>query len=288
MESTPSTNNINNEATSKNKFGREIDIREVCGFLFSKIWIIALVTLCCIIIAFLYTRIITPMYSSSREVYVTNKNTNTNPSYNNNMSTTDIAVATQLTRSSEKIFKGYEFCSLVANELNNLSDVSEFLRSKDDTASAISFVDFYRGEIDADNIISYTSISSDEETCTIKLTITTASPELSAIISYVATASMQNYINDMNQANTIVIGCLDKSKGDNIPTSPSNIHPVRNMAICAVLGFVAICAILVCFFVFDDKIKVPDDIQKYLKINVLGEIPEIEEAWGERYEKDSN
>lgn len=278
MESTSSTNNINNETTIKNKSGREIDIREICGFLLSKIWIIALVTLCCIIIAFLYTRIITPMYSSSREVYVTNKNINTNPSYNGNMSPTDMEVARQLTRSSEKVFKSYEFSSLVANELNNLNDISSFLKSNDESAAAISFVDFYRREIDADDIISYTGVSSDEETCTIKLTITTASPELSTIISYVATASMQNYINGMNQANTIVISCLDKSKNDNIPTSPSNIHPIRNMVICAVLGFVAICAILICFFVFDDKIKVPDDIQKYLKINVLGEIPEIEEA----------
>ena len=281
MESTTNTNNINNENIAKSKSGREIDIREVCGFLFSKIWIIALVTLCCMIIAFLYTRIfITPMYSSNSEVYVINKNTGTNSSLpNNNMSTTDLSVAVQLTRSSEKIFKGYEFCSLVANELNNLDDVSSFFKSEE--IQAKKFTDFYYErfnvkKITPETVMSCISISSDEETCTVQLTVTTPSPELSAIISHTATACMQNHINDMNQANTIGIGYIDR--GGKVATSPSNIHPLRNMAICAILGFVVICAILICFFVFDDKIKVPDDIQKYLKINVLGEIPEIEEA----------
>ena len=116
----------------------------------------------------------------------------------------------------------------------------------------------------------------DEETCTVQLTVTTPSPELSAIISYTATACMEDYINVMNQANTIGIGALNK--GGEIAQSPSNRHPLRNMAIAAVIGFVVVCAILICFFVFDDKIKVPDDIQKHLKLNVLGEIPEIEEA----------
>ncbi len=277
MEST-TNNNITNE-TSKSKAGREIDIREVCGFLFSKIWIIALVTLCCMIVAFLYTRIfITPMYSTSSEVYVINKNvgSNTNPS---GVSQTDLNVAIQLTRSSKKIFKGYEFCSLVATELNNLEDVSSFFNSDD--IQAKKFTDFYFErfgvkKITPETVMSCISISSDEETCTVQLTVTTPSPELSAIISYTATSCMQNHINAMNQANTIGIGYIDR--GGRVATSPSNIHPLRNMAICAVLGFVVICAILICFFVFDDKIKVPDDIQKYLKVNVLGEIPEIEEA----------
>jgi N-acetylmuramoyl-L-alanine amidase len=57
----------------------------------------------------------------------------------------------------------------------------------------------------------------------------------------------------------------------------SNIHYFRNMAIGAILGFVVICAVLLAFYIFDDKIKTPDDIEKHLGLSVLGEIPEIEE-----------
>lgn len=276
MESTTNTTTLNNEQT-KAKSGRELDIREVCGFLFSKIWIIALVTLCCIIIAFLYTNIvITPMYSSKSEVYVMNKNVT-----NSNMSTADLTIAQQLTISSKKIFTCYEFCSLVANDLNNLEDVSSFLDTNPDEIKAKKFTDFYfenfkLNKITPETVMSCIGITSDEETCTVQLTVTTPSPELSAIISYTATACMEDYINVMNQANTIGIGALNK--GGEIAQSPSNRHPLRNMAIAAVIGFVVVCAILICFFVFDDKIKVPDDIQKHLKLNVLGEIPEIEEA----------
>ena len=49
------------------------------------------------------------------------------------------------------------------------------------------------------------------------------------------------------------------------------------MALSAVVAIIAVCAILLAFYIFDDKIKTPDDIEKHLGLSVLGEIPEIEE-----------
>ena len=57
----------------------------------------------------------------------------------------------------------------------------------------------------------------------------------------------------------------------------SNIHYFKNMALGAIISVVAICAILLAFYIFDDKIKTPDDIEKHLGLSVLGEIPEIED-----------
>ena len=85
---------------------------------------------------------------------------------------------------------------------------------------------------------------------------------------------MQEYINDNFKVDTIIVGRIDY---ESIPTSPSNINYFRNMALSAIVAVVAICAILLAFYIFDDKIKTPDDIDKHLELSVLGEIPEIEE-----------
>lgn len=282
MESNNTNLTVVEENNTKNKSGREIDIREVGGFLISKLWIIALVVLCCVIVAYLYTEIfITPMYSSSSRVYVSNKTISNQDGYNEDgVYGGDLTVAIQLTKSSEAIFTSYEFCSLVADKLNANENISSFFDNEKGSTFK-TFTEFYKAsfnveKITPETVMSCIRVSSDEDKCTVDLSVTTPSPELSAIISATATACMQEHINAINKSDTIVIGDLDK--GGRVSTSPSNKHPLRNMVICAVVGLILICAILVCFFIFDDKIKVPDDIQKHLKLNVLGEIPEIEEA----------
>ena len=85
---------------------------------------------------------------------------------------------------------------------------------------------------------------------------------------------MQDYINDNFKVDTISVGRIDY---ESVPTSPSNINYFRDMFLSAVVAAIAICAILLAFYIFDDKIKTPDDIEKHLGLSVLGEIPEIEE-----------
>jgi capsular polysaccharide biosynthesis protein len=58
--------------------------------------------------------------------------------------------------------------------------------------------------------------------------------------------------------------------------TPSNIHTARNAIIAALVGGILACAALVIIFIFDDKIKTPDDIDRYLGLGVLGVIPEID------------
>jgi len=68
------------------------------------------------------------------------------------------------------------------------------------------------------------------------------------------------------------------SSSGKIPSSPSNKNSTRNAIIFGIIGAVAICAILLVIFIFDDKIKTPDDVEKQLGLSVLGAIPEIDEA----------
>jgi capsular polysaccharide biosynthesis protein len=67
-----------------------------------------------------------------------------------------------------------------------------------------------------------------------------------------------------------------QAKLGEVNPNPSNIHTVRNAAIAAIIGAIVAAAILVIVFMFDDKIKTADDIERYLKVSVLGVIPEID------------
>ena len=288
-----------NTNTASNKKGREIDIREIGSFLLSKLWIIALVVLCCFIIAFLYTRVvIRPLYTSQSKVLIAN---NSSLSSNDSLQSSDISIAIHLTKSSEEIFTGYDFLYLVAETLNHdayfaypdLSDEANksFYSSEKSNKDKISelswtggpikvngkaFTEYYGSEISPSTLRSLISVSADEDARTLTLTVTTPYAQLSAIISEVATYCMQYHMNVVNKSDSVIVGHIDS--GGRVPTTPSNKHTLRNMLISAAIGFVVICAVLTCFYIFDDKIKVPDDIEKHLKLNVLGEIPEIEET----------
>lgn len=289
-----------NTNTASNKKGREIDIREIGSFLLSKLWIIALVVLCCFIIAFLYTRVvIRPLYTSQSKVLIANNSSSS--SSNDSLQSSDISIAIHLTKSSEEIFTGYDFLYLVAETLNHdayfaypdLNDEANksFYSSEKSNKDKISelswtggsikvngkaFTEYYGSKISPSTLRSLISVSADEDARTLTLTVTTPYAQLSAIISEVATYCMQYHMNIVNKSDSVIVGHIDS--GGRVPTTPSNKHTLRNMLISAAIGFVVICAVLTCFYIFDDKIKVPDDIEKHLRLNVLGEIPEIEET----------
>ena len=265
--------------STPNKGGREIDVRDAIGYLICKLWIIALVVLCFMIIMFLYTRfMITPVYTTTSTNIINNKN---DPDkYQNQTITSDLSVSIQLTKMSEKIFSGDKFCALVAEKLNtNDQYILAALEGNTEGFSYKTFEEFLISEFNAKEIGARTiqssiSVEADVDACAVTLSFTTPNKYLSAAISYAANDSIQEHLQAIIKAESVFTGVVEEGR---LATAPSNIHPLRNMMLGAVVGFVLICAILLAIYVFDDKIKVPDDIEKYLKMSVLGEIPEIEE-----------
>lgn len=270
----------NNTTQAQNKGGREIDVRDAIGYLLSKIWIIALVVLCCVIVMFLYTKLmVTPVYTSTSTNIINNKNSISSDN-EDKMSTTDLSISIQLTKMSEQIFAGDKFSERVANKLN--SNDSYILAALDGNSEGYAYqtfeefllAEFNATEIGARTIQSCISVTADIDACAVTLSFTTPNKYLSAAISYAANDSMQEHLNTIIKAESVFTGVVEEGK---VASAPSNIHPIRNMVVGAVVGFVVVCAILLAIYIFDDKIKVPDDVEKYLKISVLGEIPEIEE-----------
>ncbi|MBQ7352815.1 MAG: hypothetical protein IJW54_02305 [Clostridia bacterium] len=285
------------ETKKNNKTHDGIDIRDISRFLLSKIWIIAVVSLCFAIAAFLYTNYgISRKYSSSTTLFILNDSSSGN-------SQGDWVVGQSLSGASPTIIKG-DFCNLVAENLNANHKIDEqqtmtvmlsVLKGKIsneeyERAKSVGFVGYFgdvvgtKG-ISGSQIRGYISISADEDSPFVTVTATTPDPVLSAVVSNAVLYYYEDYVK------TEIMGIPNDSTGlmdpnpnvkteitsrGTIPGGPSNINLISNIIISFLLGMILICAILIVIFIFDDKIKTPDDVQKRLGLNVLGAIPEIE------------
>lgn len=62
-----------------------------------------------------------------------------------------------------------------------------------------------------------------------------------------------------------------------VPTSPSSPSPKRNATVAAILGLVAAISIMVIVFLMDDSIRTETDMEHYLGLGTLAEIPVSDE-----------
>ena len=281
----------NNNAS--NKTATELDIRDVANYLLGKLWIIALVVLCFAIIAFLWTTFfVTREYKSTTDMFIINTSPNSTAN-GNSPSTSDWSIGKQLTRTSSELIMG-DYCNWVAEKIINFDPdvdvelakrLSERQIMEKQTTFLATFGRYFNINIDDDEAIqrqrigsfirSHIKVVSDDETCIVSITATTENPNLSAAVSNAVMYWFGDYINEFMQVNTIVTTI---SQSGALPSGPSNANATKNAAIFGVVGAVLICAILVIIFIFDDKIKTPDDVEKQLGLSVLGAIPEIDEV----------
>ena len=286
-----SNNNANSNNTSS------LDIRDIVNFLLSKVWIIALVVLCFAIIAFLWTELlITEQYSSTTDMFIISTSGATQETTSNQIS--NWSVGKQLTKTSIELIMG-DYCDYVAlhltahNAANPVTDqdrdLTKALNSRGIIEEDLPFMQFYRKIANKDSITgsdirSYIRVTPDDETCIVSVTATTTNSTLSAAISNAVLALFGDYINEFmegdNNGETATEATVKTkiSSSGKVPSNPSNRNSMRNAIIFGIIGAVIICAILIVVFIFDDKIKTPDDIEKQLELSVLGAIPEIDEA----------
>lgn len=295
----------NNNATTNNKPSNNatLDIRDIVNFLLSKIWIIALVILCFAIIAFLWTEFfISEEYTAKTDLFIISTTGTTNTDSNSSQVTSNQvnswSIGKQLTKTSSELIMG-DYCDYVAEKLNAHNPSKPSTREdivltkvlnqtaknkKPPLEENVSFFDTFYSEERGDKgitgaeIRSHIKVSSDDETCIVSVTATTDNKYKSTAIANAVMALFDGYINDFlegeNGEDTVKTKIASSAS---VPTSPSNKNSTRNAIIFGVIGAVLVCAVLIVIFIFDDKIKTPDDIEKQLKLSVLGAIPEIEE-----------
>lgn len=276
------------KSVKKKKIFKDIDVRDVLHYIFSKAWVIVIVVAICLVAAILYTAFITPTYQSSSSMLIITEEGSTIQNF---------SAGQQIINNTPAVIKENVFCERVAKMLNNskekdnqngkLDTYYELLTKPNSSlvtelggneAFDYGITAYNNGApIDANAIRSAISVkvSSDAEN-TFTVTANTKNPKLSAIVANAVTAVYEEYVKE-----EIV------TKGTNISTNiyqnasvsqkAANKSYPKNVAIAVAVGFVATCTVLFLIFFFDDKIKTPDDITKHLELNILGTIPDFEE-----------
>lgn len=215
----------------------EIDLVELFGVLISKIWFIILSAIIVALATFGVTSyLITPKYESTTKIYVINRQSNDTLTYS------DLQSGAQLTKDYQELIKARPVLEEVNAELGLTYTNKEY-----------------------DKMI---TVSVPTDTRIVSMTVKNEDPYLARAIADSLRISASKHI--ANVMNTEAVNIVEEA---NLPTEISNPKILMDTVIGGVLGaFIAIFITLV-IYIMDDTIKNPDDVEKYLHINVLGSIP---------------
>lgn len=279
-----------NETTKKKGF-KELDIRDVLYYVLKKSWIIAIVAIVCLSFAIIYTALIQEKYTTNTKTFLIAGNGDSNSAW---------VVGESAVQNTPDLIEGNTFCAEVCEILNNDGKLKDFFA---DNTIIKEKLDNYllnngRPSVDNSNIKSFNegkyvtesniknwieaSISG-KDLNTFVITAETKDPALSYLVANVVTWHYEEYIcrfmtNDLSEPlQTLAYGINDTGV---VSSSPSNKNYPKNSVVAALAGAAVATLILIVVFIFDDRLKTPDDIQKHLGLNILGTIPDFEDKKG--------
>lgn len=216
----------------------EIDLQELFFFLLRKLWILILVAIIGGGIAFAYTKfLVTPMYQSNTSIYILNKR-----DAGTTLTTSDLSVSTQLTKDYAKLITSRRVLEGVIENLGLNTTPDALNRS--------------------------ISVSTLTDTRIIQIGVKNANPTNAKIIAdevRIQASEVIQSVMDIEAVNVVDVADLPKN-----PISPSM---KKNVLLGAAAGFVVIAGLFVVQFLLDDTIKTADDVERYLQLSTLANIP---------------
>lgn len=215
-----------------------IDLEELFSALLSRIHIIILAGIVTAFAAFAYTQLfITPQYTSTTSMYMLTKS-----SSEGGVTTSDLQTGTQLTQDYMELTKSRSVLEKVIATLNLDMTVSE-LRDSITTANP-------------------------ENTRIMTIEVENEDPEMARDIANTLRETASNMIKDIMDINAV-----NTIEDANLPVYPSSPSVMKNTLMGALIGIVISAGVIVLISILDDTIKTPEDVEKYLGLNVLTSIP---------------
>lgn len=218
-----------------------IDIGQFCKLLKKNLKLIMLTSILCALIAFAITTFLLPKkYASTSSIYLV-------PKINEQTGTIDsnaLAANAKQVNNYMVMIKGENILSKVAKELN----------------------------IDTGEISSSLSVSNMTNTEIIQVTATTREPKKSQQIVKTTITTFFNEVKEKLEIKNMTI--LNDAKENKSPVSP-NIK--LNSILGILLGMLASCGYVLAKFLFDKCLRTKNDVENYLGIPVLAEIPYYED-----------
>lgn len=165
------------------------------------------------------------------------------PDGNENVSTSDVSIATYLINDYMLLIKSDEIVDRVITA-QNLT-----LSSK--------------------NLAKMASVKNESGTRVMYLSVTTNSPKSAKEIANTWGTVFCDYINE-----TMGEDMVKQVVTAREPQIPSNPISMLKILLIAMIAGIAVYALYFVRFILDDKISSPDDVERYLGLNVLGSIPD--------------
>lgn len=215
-----------------------IDLAEMFFGLWSKIHIILLSGILMALVAFVGTKLfITPMYTSVTKVYVLSKQDN-----NANVTYNDLQTGTQLTK-----------------------DYMELVKSRPVLEQVIAVLNL---DMETEDLAEMISVETQTDTRIITINVKNENPKQAKEIADAIRESISIQITEIMDADSV-----NTVEDGSLPKEPSSPNVLRNLLIGAILGILLAGGIIILVYMLDDTIKTPDDVERYLELNVLTSIP---------------
>ena len=211
--------------------------------LFSALWakktIIILSAVFMALVAFVGTKMfVTPKYTSVTKLFVMTKNDDTSAS----ATYTDLQTGSMLTK-----------------------DYMELVKSRPVLEKTISKLKL---DVTPEELAGMITTETPTDTRIMSISVTDDDPKEAKQIADTLRKAVSVQITEIMNADSV-----NTVEEGNLPTSPSSPNVKKNMILGALLGLVISMGFIVLISILDDTVKTPDDVEKYLGLNVLTSIP---------------
>ena len=216
-----------------------IDLMELFSALWAKKTIIILSAVFMALVAFVGTKMfVTPKYTSVTKLYVMAKNDDSSAS----ATYSELQSGSMLTK-----------------------DYMELVKSRPVLEKTISKLKL---DMTPEKLAGMITTETPTDTRIMSIGVTDDDPKEAKQIADTLRKAVSVQITEIMNADSV-----NTVEEGNLPTSPSSPNVKKNMMLGAMLGLVISMGFVVLIFLLDDTVKTPDDVEKYLGLNVLVSIP---------------
>ena len=217
-----------------------IDLREYFHIIKKRAWIIALITILAMVTSGIISFfVLSPVYEANTTLIV---NTEQNKSTNNMITGDQLAVTQKLTLTYGEIIKSRSVLNSVIKKLDLNMDYEDLEKS--------------------------IKVSQVKDTQIMSITVQSTNPKIARDIANSIPTVFSKEVKRITKANSVEV--IDKAITPEKPVKPNK---VINISIAAVLGFIVGISIAFTLEYMDNKIKTPQDIEKYIELPILGVVP---------------
>ncbi len=235
--------------TNNNEKEIEIDLLRLLRAVWSKAWLVAVVTILCGVVTMVGTLLfVTPQYESSVKFHIYNKDMESGTAIN----ASDINMISQLAKTYTEIMKTRTALQAIIEAAD--VDYSYGQLSGMITAGALNGSTVYEVKVRSDD------------------------PQEAADIANAIKDVIPDHVTEIMGGG--IMNVLDEAV---VPTSPVSPSIPTNMVIGMLLGFVVICVIIVVSELMDDKIHDTDYLTHNFGLPVLAVIPDLLQPHSNNY-----